>query len=68
MSDIPEKPSQADKFRKLADELECDEDEGRFEGALKRVAKVPKSTAPKLSDETWERFERGIGRNNRDKS
>lgn len=29
---------QADKFRDLARELECDEDEARFEEAVKRIA------------------------------
>jgi hypothetical protein len=31
--------TQADKFRDLARELECDEDEGAFEETVKRVAK-----------------------------
>lgn len=35
----PPKP-QADKFRDLARELECDEDEARFEEAVKKVAKA----------------------------
>lgn len=34
-------PSQADKFADLARELECDEDEARFEETVKRVAKSP---------------------------
>jgi hypothetical protein len=33
--------TQADKFRDLARELECDEDEAKFEETVKRVAKVP---------------------------
>lgn len=32
---------QADKFRDLARELECDEDEARFEEAVKKVATPP---------------------------
>jgi hypothetical protein len=39
MSDDP-KP-QADKFRELARELECDEDEAAFEDTVRRVAKRP---------------------------
>jgi hypothetical protein len=45
MSDPPEKP-QADKFRDLARELECDEDEARFEETVKRIVKAP----PKAED------------------
>lgn len=33
--------SQADKFRDLARELECDEDEKRFDKALRRVGSAP---------------------------
>ena len=33
--------SQAEKFRELARELECDESEERFDRALKRVAESP---------------------------
>ncbi len=32
---------QVDKFRELARELECDEDEKRFEETVKRIAKAP---------------------------
>ena len=39
MTDGP-KP-QADKFADLARELECDEDEARFEETVKKVAKAP---------------------------
>lgn len=34
--------TQADKFRELARDLECDEDEARFEEAVEKVAKAPK--------------------------
>jgi len=34
----PDERSQADKFRDLARELECDEDEKAFEETVKRVA------------------------------
>lgn len=37
---------QSDKFRKLARELECDEDEARFEETVKRVAKAPPPKDP----------------------
>ena len=36
---------QADKFADLARELECDEDEARFEETVKKVAKVPSKPA-----------------------
>lgn len=45
MSDKP-KP-QVEKFRDLARELECDEDEARFEEAVKKVAKAPKPEVAK---------------------
>jgi hypothetical protein len=32
---------QADKFRELARELECDEDEAAFKEQVRRVAKAP---------------------------
>lgn len=35
--------SQSDKFKALARELECDEDEAAFDEKLKRVAKQPQS-------------------------
>ena len=41
MTEPREPPSQADKFRELARELDCDEGEARFEEAVKRVAKAP---------------------------
>lgn len=34
--------TQLDKFRELARELECDEDEPAFEDKLKKVATAPK--------------------------
>lgn len=33
---------QADKFRDLARELECDEDEARFEDQVRKIASAPK--------------------------
>lgn len=38
--------SQADKFRDLARELECDEDEKTFEETVKRVAKKESPPSP----------------------
>jgi hypothetical protein len=42
----PEK-SQIEKFRDKARELGCDEDEGQFAAALKRVASSPSSAVKK---------------------
>ncbi|MBW3618104.1 MAG: hypothetical protein KY446_10230 [Proteobacteria bacterium] len=44
MTDDP-KP-QADKFRELARELECDEDEAAFEKSVRRVAKASAKIDP----------------------
>lgn len=41
MQSQPEKP-QADKFRDMARELECDEDEAAFEEKVRKVARVAK--------------------------
>jgi hypothetical protein len=37
----PDKP-QSDKFRDMARELECDEDEAAFEDRVRKVATAPK--------------------------
>jgi len=37
---------QADKFKELARELEVDEDEARFEDAVRKIAKAPAPQAP----------------------
>ncbi len=42
MADEPQK-SQGDKFRDLARELECDEDEEAFDEALRKIATAPKA-------------------------
>jgi hypothetical protein len=39
-------PSQADKFRELARELEADEDEAAFEETVKKIVQAPKADAP----------------------
>ncbi len=40
---------QADKFRDMARELECDEDEAAFEETVRKVATAPKPE-PELKD------------------
>lgn len=45
MTEAP-KP-QPDKFRDLARELECDEDEAAFEDNVRKVATTPKPPEPK---------------------
>ncbi len=50
LESMPDDPKpQADKFADLARELECDEDEARFEETVKKVANVsaPKERQPK---------------------
>lgn len=42
---MTEPKSQPDKFRDLARELECDEDEAAFEDKVRRVASAPKPEA-----------------------
>lgn len=41
MTDAPQ--TQAEKFQQAARDLECDEDEARFEEKVKRVATAPKA-------------------------
>ncbi len=38
-------PTQPDKFRDMARELECDEDEAAFEDKVRKVATAPKPEA-----------------------
>jgi hypothetical protein len=42
--------SQFDRFRDAARELECDDDEARFDAKLKKVAKAPKPKNEKPAD------------------
>ena len=42
--------TQADKFRNLARELECDEDEAAFKAKLRQIAKAPPQHRPKEPD------------------
>lgn len=47
---MPDKePSQLDKFKTAARDLECDEDEARWDATLKKVAK--QKPAPEKTDE-----------------
>lgn len=47
----PDDKDQSDKFRELARELECDEDEAAFEDKLRRVATpTPAPQKPKADD------------------
>jgi hypothetical protein len=41
---------QAEKFKDLALELECDEDQEAFDERLKKVAKPPKAQVPGTGD------------------
>lgn len=43
MTDSKADSSQPDKFRQLARELECDEDEAAFEEKVRKVASAPKA-------------------------
>ncbi len=47
MKDEPDDRTQLDKFKDLARELECDEDEAAFDERLKKMAK---GSAPDGSD------------------
>lgn len=46
MTESKAEPSQLDKFKELARELECDEDEAKFEETVKKVS-TSASTKPK---------------------
>jgi hypothetical protein len=43
--------AQVDKFRDLARELECDEDEGAFDERLRRIAGAPRNPKDKPDGE-----------------
>lgn len=49
MSGNPAEKPQLDKFRDLARKLRADEDEGRFEETVRKIA--PKTPAPKADEE-----------------
>lgn len=44
MNTADKNKSQSDKFKEAAREHEADEDEGRWEERLKKIAKKPKAT------------------------
>lgn len=46
MTDAPKPKSQADMFRDLARELECDESEEAFKAKVQKVARAPRSAKP----------------------
>lgn len=50
MTDSKAESQQAHKFREIARELECDEDEAAFEDKVRKVA-----TAPKPDDQEGEK-------------
>jgi hypothetical protein len=41
-----ESKSQSDKFKELARDLECDEDEEAFKAKVKKIATAPKPARP----------------------
>jgi hypothetical protein len=43
MGNDPVKQTQSDKFKEAARDLDCDEDEGRWDERLKKVAKAKPS-------------------------
>lgn len=49
MTDDP-KASQSDKFRAIARELECDEDEKTFDKTVRQIATAPKVEEAKPHD------------------
>jgi hypothetical protein len=51
MTDQPPAKPQLDKFRDLARELECDDDQAAFDERLKRLAKAPRTPAEKPDSE-----------------
>jgi hypothetical protein len=51
MTDSKPDESQIDKFRALARQLECDEDEDRFEDQVRKIASAPKSEKAEEADE-----------------
>lgn len=45
-----DKKSQSDKFKESARELECDEDEARWEEKLRKVVKAPTGSDKRMPD------------------
>ena len=50
MTDRDRAKSQSERFVETARELECDEDEGRFNETLRRVVKPPPKQEPARDD------------------
>lgn len=50
-TDVPKPQTQSDKFKAAARELECDENEARWDERLKKVVKA-KPSMPTAPDET----------------
>ena len=50
MPDNKAEPSQADKFRDLARELEADEDEARFEETVRKIAPKDRTAQDEAKD------------------
>jgi hypothetical protein len=50
MAENDDRP-QPDKFRDMARELECDEDEAAFEEKVRKVATTPKASQSSASEE-----------------
>jgi hypothetical protein len=49
MPDAPPPKPQIEKFRDLARELECDDDEAAFAEKVKRIATAPREPKPKTT-------------------
>ncbi len=50
MTDSKAESPQSDKFRAIARELECDEDEAAFEDKVRKVAKPGKPSEPQVDE------------------
>ncbi|MCF6314990.1 MAG: hypothetical protein L3J30_01590 [Marinosulfonomonas sp.] len=47
---MPQKQTQLDRFKEAARELECDEDEKRFDATVKELAKAGGDKKPEKKD------------------
>ena len=47
---MPQKQSQLDRFKEAAKELDCDEDEKRFDATVKELAKAGGDKKPEKKD------------------
>lgn len=48
---MPSEKTQSEKFEDLARQLECDEDEARFEEAVRKIGSAPRPEKPDEGDE-----------------